>query len=183
MHSGSGSNTGGRDPAWKYCTPIKGNRNDTICNFCGMAIKSGGITRFKFHLSHTDRHSNSKKCPNVPLEVKKEMRQLLVEKNKAKAKIAANIEEIRSELRGTMGGSYRHLFDDGDDDDEENEEEDDDVYMYPPDMNPDVTPRFPVRPDWRIRTVFRDARPYTGTLYLIFFPKAELVPVGIAHIL
>ena len=32
-----------------------------------------------------------------------------------------------------------------------------------------VTPRIPVLPDWRIRTGFRDARPYTGTLYLIFF--------------
>ena len=62
------------------------------------------------------------------------MRQLLVEMNKAKAKKAANIEEIRAELRGTMSGSHRHLFDD---DDEENEEEDDDVYMYPADMNPD----------------------------------------------
>ena len=74
----------------------------------------------------------------MPPEVKKEMRQLLVERNKAKAKKAANIEEIRSELQGTMGGSHRHLFDDGDgdDDDEENEEEDDDVCMYPPDMNP-----------------------------------------------
>ena len=68
-------------------------------------------------------------------EVKKEMRQLLVERNKAKAKKAANIEEIRAELRGTMGGSHRHLFDD-DNDDEENEEEDDDVYMYMADMNP-----------------------------------------------
>ena len=75
------------------------------------------------------------------------MRQLLVEKNKAKAKIAANIEEIRSKLRGTMGGSHGHLFDDGDDDDEENEEEDDDAYMYPPDMNPDVMPWFQVRPN------------------------------------
>ena len=94
MDSGSGSNTGGRDPAWKYCTLIEGNRNDTICNFCGMVIKSGRITWFKFHLSYTDPHSNSKKCPNVPPEVKKEMRQLLVERNKAKAKKAANIEEI-----------------------------------------------------------------------------------------
>ena len=71
----------------------------------------------------------------MPPEVKKEMRQLLVEKNKTKTKKAANI--IRSELRGTMGGSHRHLFDDGDDNDEENEEEDDDVYMYPTDMNRD----------------------------------------------
>ena len=130
--SRSGSNIGGRDPAWKYCTPIEGNRNGTICNFCGMVIKSGGITRFKFHLSHIDPHSNNKKCPNVPPEVKKEMRQLLVEMNKAKAKKAINIEEIRAELRDTMGGSHKHLFDD---DDEENEEEDDDVYMYPTDMN------------------------------------------------
>ena len=65
------------------------------------------------------------------------MRQCLVEGNKAKVKKAANIEEIQAELRGTMGGSHRHLFDDGDDDDEENEEEDDDVYMYSADMNPD----------------------------------------------
>ena len=110
MDSGSGSNNEGRDLALKYCTPIEGNRNDTICNFCGMVIKSGGITRFKFHLSHTDPHSNSKKCPNVPPKVKKEIRQLLVEMHKAKAKKTANIEEIRAELRGTMGGSYRCII-------------------------------------------------------------------------
>ena len=136
MDSGSGSNTGGHGPAWKYCTPIEGNKNGTICNFCGMVIKSGVIARFKFHLSHTDPHSNSKKCPNVPPEVKKEIRQLLVERNKAKANKVANIEEIQVELRGTIGGSHRHLFDDDDGDDEENEEEDDDVYMYPTYMNP-----------------------------------------------
>ena len=37
-----------------------------------------------------------------------------------------------------------------------------------------VTPRFPARPDWRIRTGFRDVIPYTGTLYLIFFLKQNL---------
>ena len=140
IYSGSGSNIEGRDPAWKYCTPIEGNRNCTICNFCDMVIKSGGITRFKFHLSHTDPNSNSKKCHNVPSEVKNEIRQLFVERNKAKAKKATNIEEIRAELRGTMGGSHRLLFyddDDSDDDDEENEEDDDDVCMYSADMNPD----------------------------------------------
>ena len=42
-----------------------------------------------------------------------------------------------------------------------------------------VTPRIPVRPDWRIRTGFRSARLRTGTLYLIFFFfKTDLVPVG-----
>ena len=74
MDSGRGSNTRGCDPTWKYCTPIEGNGNCIICNFCGMVIKSGGITRFKFHLSHTDPHSNSKKYPHVPPEVQKEMR-------------------------------------------------------------------------------------------------------------
>ena len=72
------------------------------------------------------------KCPNVPPKVKKEMRQVLVEMNKAKVKKAANIKKIRAKLRGKMGYSHRHLFD-GDDEEEEEEE---DVYMYPADMNP-----------------------------------------------
>ena len=78
MDSGSRSTIGGRDPIWKYCTPIEGNINDTICNYCVIVIKSDGITWFKFHLLHTNPHSNSKKCPNVPPGMKKEMRQLLV---------------------------------------------------------------------------------------------------------
>ena len=58
------------------------------------------------------------------------MRQLLDQKNKEKAKKAADIEEICAELRGTMGGCDRHLIDD----DEYEEEEEEDVYMYPGDM-------------------------------------------------
>ena len=79
----SGSNIGGRDPAWKYCTHMEGNINCTVCNYCGLVIRSGGITRFKFQLSHLDPHSNTKKCPNVPSEVKQEMRQLLDQKKKS----------------------------------------------------------------------------------------------------
>ena len=52
----------------------------TKCNYCGLAIKSGGITCFKFHLSHTDPNSNTKKCLNVPPEVKQEIRRLLEQK-------------------------------------------------------------------------------------------------------
>ena len=59
---------------------MEGNKNGTICNYYGLMIKSGGITRFKFHLSHTDRHSNTKKCPNVSPEVKQEMKKLLEQK-------------------------------------------------------------------------------------------------------
>ena len=73
-------------------------------------------------------------------KVKKEMRQLLVQKNKAKAKTTTNTEEIQAELRDTMGGSHRHLVDDED----EHEEEEEDVHMYLDDMNPDK------RADYRV---------------------------------
>ena len=125
------SGSGGRDLAWKYCTPLEGHKNGTICNYCGLSIKSCGITCLKFHLSHTDPHS--KKCPNVPPEVKQEMKQLLKQKNKAKSKKAADMKEIGAELRGTMGGKHLTLFDD----DEDEEEGDEDVYMYPADIHLD----------------------------------------------
>ena len=135
----SGSNSGGRDPAWKYRTHVEGNRNCTIYKNCGFVIKSCGITRFKFYLSHADPHSNTKKCPNVPPEVKQEIRQLLDQKNKAKAKKAIDI-EIRAKLRGTMGGLDRHLI--NEDEDEDEEEDEDDVYMYPANMTPDERAEF-----------------------------------------
>ena len=37
------SGSGGRDPAWRYCAPLEGHRNETICNYCGLSIKSGGL--------------------------------------------------------------------------------------------------------------------------------------------
>ena len=46
-----------------------------------------------------------------------------------------------------------------------------------------VTTRIPVRPDRRIRTEFGDARLRTGTLYLIFFLKANWHLWVMAHIL
>ena len=110
---------------------MEGNKNETICNYCGLMIKSCGITRFKFQLSYTDPHSNTKKCPNVPSEVKQEMKQLLEQKSKAKAKKAADMEEIRAKLRGIMGGRHHTIIDDG-----EEEEGAEDVYMYPADMQP-----------------------------------------------
>ncbi|RVW96448.1 hypothetical protein CK203_029672 [Vitis vinifera] len=98
MASEGGSALPGRDPAWKYCLPIEGNRNGTICNFCGLVMKSGGITRFKFHLMQKDPHNNTKKCSRVPPEVKEEIRFLVHDKTKAKAKKNADIEEIRAQL-------------------------------------------------------------------------------------
>ena len=59
------------------------------------------------------------------------MKQLLQQKSKSKAKKATDMEEIRAELRGTMGGKHHSLIDD-----EEEEEGDEDVHMYPVDMHP-----------------------------------------------
>ena len=43
------------------------------------------------------------------------------------------MEEIRAELRDTMGGKHHYLIDD----DDEEEKGDGDVHMYPADMHPD----------------------------------------------
>ena len=46
---------------WKYCTPMEGNKNGKVCNYCGLTINSSEITRFTFYLSHIDPHSNTKR--------------------------------------------------------------------------------------------------------------------------
>ena len=114
MASASGGGGGGRgggggsgmfswDLAWKYCSPVKGNQNGTIYNFCGLLMKSGGISWFKYHLAHRDSNNNTKKCHTVPPKMKKEIREMLHEKNKAKAKKTAHIKEIQAQICGTMG--------------------------------------------------------------------------------
>ena len=167
------SGSGGRDPAWRYCVPLEGHKNGTICNYCGLSIKSGGITCLKFHLSHTDPHSNTKKCPNVPPEVKQEMKQLLEHKGKTKAKKATDMEEIRAELRGIMGGKHHSLIDD-----DEEEEGDEDGHMYPADMHPDERDEYreAVRAskaiEWnrdQVAGFMRGKRKIGKSLYLIHF--------------
>ena len=61
------------------------------------------------------------------------MKQLLEQKIKVKVKKTTYMEEIRAELRGTMGGRHQTIIDD----DEEEEDGDEDVYMYPADMHID----------------------------------------------
>ena len=95
-------------------------------------MKSGGITRFKYHLAHRDPQNKTKECPRVPLEVKEEIREILHENTKAKAKKIANIEEICAQLHGIMGARHRHVMDEDNDDDEVEE-----VYMYPANMHLD----------------------------------------------
>ena len=95
-------------------------------------MKNGGINRFKYHLVHRDSNNKTKKCISMPPEVKEEIRDMLHEKSKAKSKKIAHIEDIRDQLRGTMGARHTHVMDEDDDDDEGEE-----VYMYPADMNLD----------------------------------------------
>ncbi|RVX07719.1 hypothetical protein CK203_021897 [Vitis vinifera] len=83
---------------------------------------------------HKDPHNNTKKCPRVLPEVKEEIRLLVHDKQKSKAKKNADIEDIRSQLRGTIGTHHTHLVNEDDDDEDA---EDEDVYMYPTDMHPD----------------------------------------------
>ena len=97
-------------------------------------MKSGGTSRFKYHLAHRDLNNNTKKFLLVPLEVKEEIREMLHEKSKAKAKKIADIEEIRDQLRGTMGPKHTNVMDEDDDDDDD---DDDEVYMYPTNMDLD----------------------------------------------
>ena len=59
---------------------------------------------------------------------------MLHEKSKAKEKKAIDIEEIRDQLRGTMGARHTHVMDEDDDDDDD---DDDEVYMYPTNMDLD----------------------------------------------
>ena len=49
-----------------------------------------------------------------------------------KVKKTTHIEEIRAQLRGTMGTRHTHVMDEDDDDDEDEE-----VYIYPVDMDLD----------------------------------------------
>ncbi|RVW61642.1 hypothetical protein CK203_066191 [Vitis vinifera] len=133
MASRGGSHMPGQDLAWKYRSLVEGNKNGTICNFCGLLMKSGGITLFKFHLTHNDPHNNTKKSPRVPLEMKEEIRLTVHDKNKAKAKKVVDIQEICAQLCGTIGANDTHLIDK---DDEDEYAEDEDVYIYPTDMHP-----------------------------------------------
>ena len=92
-------------------------------------MKHGGITQFKFHLTH----NNTKKCLRVPPEVKEEIRLMVHDKNKVKTKKVVDIQEIHAQLHGIMGAGDTHLIDENDDDEDA---EDEDVYMYMTYMHP-----------------------------------------------
>ncbi|KAI5317211.1 hypothetical protein L3X38_036918 [Prunus dulcis] len=110
-----------RDPAWEHGDPIDGNKNGSICKYCGRVMKSGGVTRLKYHLSGLDPGNNVQRCDSVPPEVKAFITTLLKNKQHQKEKKTHGMENIRAGLRGEVIGQAV----DSDDDDDEDEYDDD----------------------------------------------------------
>ena len=75
-----------RDPAWEHGEQIPSNKNGSICKYCRLTMKSGGVTRLKYHLSGMDPGNNVLRCEFVPTEVKAYIKSLLMNKQKEKAK-------------------------------------------------------------------------------------------------
>ena len=109
----------------------------------------------------------------MPSEVKQEMMQLLEQKSKSKAKKAADMEKIRAESCGTIGGKHHSLIDD-----EEEEEGDENVHMYPADMHPDEQDEYreavcaSKASEWnrdQVAGFMRGKRKIGKSLYLIHF--------------
>ncbi|KAD5960576.1 hypothetical protein E3N88_12048 [Mikania micrantha] len=88
---------GRRDPAWKYSeeieVPAEGAKKGykyVKCNFCYKVI-TGGVQRMKAHLACT--HKNVILCPQVPQEVKDEIREFLKQFETSKFNFQRNFEE------------------------------------------------------------------------------------------
>ena len=47
-----------REPAWEHGISIDDNKHRTICKYCGIVMKSGGVIRLKYHLSVMDPSHN-----------------------------------------------------------------------------------------------------------------------------
>lgn len=68
------------DPGWAHGDTIGDDRRNVKCKYCGR-ILNGGIHRFKCHIGHVS--GDAKVCPNVPTEVRNEMREVSFWKEKA----------------------------------------------------------------------------------------------------
>ena len=60
---------------WRSIPHTKGG---VICKYCGLVMRSGGITRLKHHLAGVDPGKNVKACDQVPPQVKEEIRNALL---------------------------------------------------------------------------------------------------------
>lgn len=71
------------DPAWTYGVPVNVKRTKIQYNYFHKEV-NGGITSLKQHLAH--KAGKVAKCPNVPQEVRREMKALLPARKKKKKK-------------------------------------------------------------------------------------------------
>ncbi|XP_062015024.1 uncharacterized protein LOC133731650 [Rosa rugosa] len=91
-----------KDPTWNYAFPYQGQTKGTVCKFCNTVIKSGGITRFKFHLTGLDPAKNTRVCDKVPPEVQKLVKEWMRRKCTAKYQKDSIIRDTREEFRSGL---------------------------------------------------------------------------------
>ncbi|KAG8368770.1 hypothetical protein BUALT_Bualt15G0081300 [Buddleja alternifolia] len=65
------------DQGWEQGQKLPGVKGGSICNYCGHIMRSGGVTRLKYHFSGTEIGKNVKVYSSVPPEVKEVMKALI----------------------------------------------------------------------------------------------------------
>ena len=105
------------NPAWKYWWQKEGQKSYILCKFCDYVMQHKEVSSFIFHLTYYfDEHNKKvKKCPNVPLEVQKEIFDYMLRGRSEKARKEFMIKNVPAELRGNLESSYQHIVDDSDD--------------------------------------------------------------------
>ncbi|XP_020089567.1 PHD finger protein EHD3-like [Ananas comosus] len=70
-----------RDIGWDHAMMVDGNRLHWQCNWCGLTRYNGGVSRLKWHLAGGFA---VRKCPNVPEEVSRMIKNNLFMKRRSK---------------------------------------------------------------------------------------------------
>uniref|UniRef100_A0ACD5YH14 Uncharacterized protein n=1 Tax=Avena sativa TaxID=4498 RepID=A0ACD5YH14_AVESA len=99
--------------AWSHGKPYHGGFK---CNYCGLGLKSGGVTRLKVHLARVK--GDARPCAAVPARVRRAMlKSVSALRVKKRAKERRNRAVERDVLmRMTRGRAHEDMFDDEDDD-------------------------------------------------------------------
>jgi len=91
------------DIAWKHCLSVDGDTRKLECKYCQKVV-IGRAYRLKHHLAGTQKNVGA--CKDVPEEVKKEMREIVVGlQQKLNKKSSLNMDE---EMAETAGDKRKH---------------------------------------------------------------------------
>ena len=85
------------DIGWRFAKAIDGSRHKMSCKLCDKII-TGGITRLKQHLAH--QKDQLSRCPNVLIEIRKEMIRHLINVQGKKEK-RKQTEEVEAQIRAS----------------------------------------------------------------------------------